>query len=238
MKQVVDNIQKRGAAAKIFIQSQHPMVRLILPVTRVALKQLRRGQAEAINALLHVADHEEIGLVAAAAQALEKGVLGSIDVLALVHQHVFEALSPSGRDGSPPFRAIAKRVARDRKSPPRRARVWPRKIPGQNPESTPAMFAWAGGPVPNLLAGDQPPCRQPGGQFRRFFEERFEQPAFVAGASDPEVAPTELPGEVEKAAASSNELASDSAANCQPNSGSCSSIRRRRRRSGFALRIL
>jgi len=82
----VDKIQKGFATAEILVQ-HHGLVGARAPRGGVGAEDARVGAAEAVDALLHVADQEAVGRVGLAAQGGEDQVLGGVDVLVFVHEH-------------------------------------------------------------------------------------------------------------------------------------------------------
>src|SRR5581483_6466172 len=64
----------------------------------VVLEDVRIGEAEAVDALLDIADQETVGLWAFATEGLENGVLGVVDVLVFVDENETELLAPLPRN--------------------------------------------------------------------------------------------------------------------------------------------
>src|SRR5256885_4580697 len=67
-KQLVHEIEQPLAAAKILGQTQGSPLPCFAPRGRIALKYSRVRLAKAIDALLHVSNHEAIGLLTGPAQ--------------------------------------------------------------------------------------------------------------------------------------------------------------------------
>src|SRR5581483_4645112 len=61
-------------------------------------EDVRIGEAEAVDALLDIADQETVGLWAFATEGLENGVLGVVDVLVFVDENETEFLAPLPRN--------------------------------------------------------------------------------------------------------------------------------------------
>src|SRR6266446_7440323 len=101
-------MQKRLAAAEI-IRERNPRssVARLAPLRLVVAKDFWVGESKPINALLHVANQETIGLRLLAAQGGDDGVLGPIYVLALIDKNESEPLLPP-----PGNRGIAQQTKR------------------------------------------------------------------------------------------------------------------------------
>ncbi len=84
---IVDGVKQRRVGAEIRIERQLAVFRAGRGVKRAQLfqKQLRRGQPEAVDALLHIAHEEQVAL---AAHARKQRLLQKARILILVDEHV------------------------------------------------------------------------------------------------------------------------------------------------------
>ena len=93
-------MQQRLAAAEVVAQRDDLPAPALTPARLVALKDARVREAEAVDALLHVADEEAVSGMRNAFRALpiatdraDDRILHRVDVLALVHEDMLEALA-------------------------------------------------------------------------------------------------------------------------------------------------
>ena len=86
-KEGVDETENGLMAAEIFRERNDLRAGAGRPRVMVPAEDGRIGQTEAVNALLDIADQETVGLRAFAAQGLNDGFLGFIDVLEFVHKN-------------------------------------------------------------------------------------------------------------------------------------------------------
>jgi hypothetical protein len=98
-EEVVGEGDQAGAAAEVFGEVQDLVMGEGAPMGGVFAEAFRGGHAEAVDALFHIADHEQVGLIAVAGEGAEEGILGGVDILAFVHEHLFEAGAPGEGDG-------------------------------------------------------------------------------------------------------------------------------------------
>src|SRR5882762_4603251 len=99
----IDEIEQTLAAAEIFREQQRGGPAMLRPRCGVTLKYARVRLTKAVDALLHIADQESIGLVGRPAYRLQNLVLGRIDILVLIDEHPLESLLPFPRQ----FRGLA-----------------------------------------------------------------------------------------------------------------------------------
>ena len=90
-EEVVEEAEQLESASEVVLEVDDGAFRPVFPVRLVALKQLRRGAAEAVDALFFIADEEQVGGVFLPAKGAEDGVLGLGDVLIFVGKDVFES---------------------------------------------------------------------------------------------------------------------------------------------------
>ena len=114
----IDKIQQRLATAEIIgkrdnatrwrwgeatdepaREDARPTIWRDAPRAFVALKDRRISKAEAIDALLHIADEEAVRTRTFTTDGAENRVLRGVDVLILVHENVRQPLAPTQRDG-------------------------------------------------------------------------------------------------------------------------------------------
>ena len=99
-EQAVGKGENPFAAAEVLGQRQDLVMWLVRlrPGLCVFLEQLGCRQPEPVDALLDVPHPEEVGAFAFARHRAEQRVLGRVDVLTLVHEHVIQTLPPGRRD--------------------------------------------------------------------------------------------------------------------------------------------
>lgn len=98
-EEVVGEGDQAGAAAEIFGERQDLVMGEGSPLGGVVAEAFRGGHAEPVDALFDVSDHEQVGLIAVAGEGAEEGILGGVDILAFVNEHLFEAGTPGEGDG-------------------------------------------------------------------------------------------------------------------------------------------
>src|ERR1700744_2732394 len=92
-------IKQALATAEIFGQRDDLACRR-MPLAGVVAENFRVGQAETVDALLHIADEETIGDVTIAGKGGNDAVLRRIDVLIFIHEHETKFVAPDrGRGG-------------------------------------------------------------------------------------------------------------------------------------------
>ena len=169
------------------------MMFFIGPLFGIIPEQFRLGHAETIDALLHVADHEQVGIFIVMAQRLDDGVLGGVDVLAFVHENMLEPLAPLLGD-LVAGQYLQRQLLQIRKVNPARSPLGGRKLRAECPrqlQQCPHRFA---GQVPLFNQWVGAFIRKPAGQFRRLFKKFLQQPAAGAGAGNPKILSAQLEG--------------------------------------------
>src|SRR3954447_11619046 len=90
----IDEIEQALAAAEVFGEEQRRSPSVLPPLGGVTLKDTRVRLTKAIDALLHITDHESIRFVRAAAYGLQNLVLGRVNILVLVDEDPLQSLLP------------------------------------------------------------------------------------------------------------------------------------------------
>ncbi len=94
-EEAIHEIQNRLGAAEIFRKwNDLPQFGIVLPCRAVLLENSWFGETKSENALLEVADEEQVGFAGLPREGAKDRVLRGVDILTFIHEHELEATLP------------------------------------------------------------------------------------------------------------------------------------------------